>query len=243
MVVSSLQNDLYAKLFEQLKKNAEGKDFQKACVEGLFVYIVENGEKRKVRVRHVRCKVKTAQPLKRHTFQPKDKHTEQYYYVSSHGEAYGIFEYKSKDGQLIYEPDSLFTLSQKIKLGELKERPCPKCIMRKGKEYFHTRTILKEDTILVYPPKEHPEDQFKLTPAEISKRLYRINSIELPNRIKLTRHNLAESFKGRDTITDADFDELPDGFRKSVTTLKFLLLGTDFDIINGKMVPIRKTIE
>ncbi|MCR4958143.1 MAG: hypothetical protein K6B13_05995 [Prevotella sp.] len=225
------------KLFEQLKKNAEGKDFPTACAEGLFVYVVENGEKREVRVRHVRCKAQTAQPLKRHTFQPKDKHAEQYYYVSP-GEAYGIFEYKSNDGKYIYETDNLFSLSQKMKNGELKELPCPKRIIRKGKEYTHTRTILKEDTILVYPPNEQPEDQFKLTPAEISKRLYRINSIELPNRIKLTRHNLTESFKGRDTITDADFADLPDGFRKSVTTLKFLLLGTDFDIVNGKMVPI-----
>ena len=230
------------KLFEQLKKNAEGKDFQKACAEGLFVYVVENGEKRKVCVRHVRCKAQTAQPLKRHTFQPKDKHAEQYYYVSP-GEAYGIFEYKSSDGKFIYETDNLFSLSMKMKNGELKELPCPKHIIRKGKEYTHTRTILKEDTILVYPPKEQQEDQFKLTPAEISKRLYRINSIELPNRIKLTRHNLAESFKGRDTITDDDFNNLPDGFRKSVTTLKFLLLGKDFDIINGKMVPISKTDE
>ena len=223
------------KLFEHLKKNAEGKDFQTACAEGLFVYVVENGEKRKVRVRHVRCKAQTAQPLKRHTFQPKDKHTEQYYYVSP-GEAYGIFEYKSSDGKFIYETDNLFSLSMKMKNGELKELPCPKHIIRKGKEYTHTRTILKEDTILVYPPNEQPEDQFKLTPAEISKRLYRINSIELPNRIKLTRHNLAESFKGRDTITDDDFNNLPDGFRKSITTLKLLLLGKDFDIINGRMV-------
>lgn len=223
------------KLFEHLKKNAEGKDFQTACAEGLFVYVVENGEKRKVRVRHVRCKAQTAQPLKRHTFQPKDRHVEQYYYVSP-GEAYGIFEYKSSDGKFIYETDNLFSLSMKMKNGELKELPCPKHIIRKGKEYTHTRTILKEDTILVYPPKEQPEDQFKLTPAEISKRLYRINSIELPNRIKMTRHNLAESFKGRDTITDDDFNNLPDGFRKSVTTLNFLLLGKDFDIINGRMV-------
>ena len=223
------------KLFEQLKKNAEGKDFQTACAEGLFVYVVENGVKRKVRVRHVRCKAQTAQPLKRHTFQPKDKHTEQYYYVSP-GEAYGIFEYKSSDGKFIYETDNLFSLSKKMKNGELKELPCPHRITRKGKEYTHTRTILKEDTILIYPPNEQPENQFKLTPAEISKRLYRINSIELPNRIKLTRHNLAESFKGRDTITDDDFNNLPDGFRKSITTLKFLLLGKDFDIINGRMV-------
>lgn len=230
------------KLFEQLKKNAEGKDFQTACAEGLFVYVVENGEERKVRVRHVRCKAQTAQPLKRHTFHPKDRHVEKYYYVSP-GEAYGIFEYKSSDGKYIYETDNLFSLSQKMKNGELRELPCPRHITRKGKEYTHTRTILKEATILVYPPNEQPEDQFKLTPAEISKRLYRINSIELPNRIKLTRHNLAESFKGRDTITDDDFNNLPDGFRKSVTTLKFLLLGKDFDIINGKMVPKEKTDE
>lgn len=224
------------KLFDKLKENAKGKDFQKACADGLYIYIVENGVRREVRVRHVRCKAQTAQPLKRHIFQPKDKHVEQYYYVSP-GEAYGIFEYKSRDGKLIYETDNLFTLSRKMKNGELKELSCPKNIMRNGKEYIHTRTILKEDTILVYPSKEQPEDQFNLNPAEVSKRLYRINSIELPNRIKLTRHNLAESFKGRDTINESDFDNLPDGFRKSVTTLKFLLLGTDFDILNGKIVP------
>lgn len=226
------------KLFNKLMKSAKGKDFQKACADGFYITIVEKGIRREVQIRHVRCIVKTAQPLKKHIFQPKKKNKEQFYYVSSHGEAYGLFEYKSNDGKLVYEGDSLFTLSQKMKNGSLIEIPCPKRITRKGKEYIHTRTILKEDTILVFPSKERPADQFVLPLVEISKRLYRINSIELPNRIKLTRHNLAESFKGRDTITDADFKDLPDGFRKSITTLNFLLLGTDFEIINGGIVPI-----
>ena len=227
------------KLFEHLKKNAEGKDFQTACAEGLFVYVVENGEKRKVRVRHVRCKAKTAQPLKKHIFQPKDKHVEPYYYVSSHGEAYGVFEYKSKDGKLIYESDSLFTLSQKMKLGELKELPCPKRIIRKGKEYFHTRTILKEDTILVYPSKEKPEDQFSLEPKEISMRLYRVDSVSIDKRLSLTRHIFSGGLPRGNALKESDFEHLPETLRPTVSDkLHFLVLGTDFDIINGRMVQI-----
>jgi hypothetical protein len=230
------------KLFEQLKKNAEGKDFQKACAEGLFVYVVENGVKRKVRVRHVRCKEKTAQPLKKHTFQPRDKHVEQYYYVSP-GEAYGIFEYKSNDGKYLYVSDSLFTFSEKMKSGRLRETPCPPSIIdKKGNEYFHTRTILKEDTLLIYPSTESPESQFKIDPITLSKRLYRINAIETQRkRIYLTRHTLAKSWTKTNTIDDSDFKDLPDGMRMTISNLHFLLLGTDFDIINGKIVPIRKT--
>lgn len=225
------------KLFEQLKKNAEGKDFQKACAEGLFVYVAENGEKKKVRVRHVRCKAKTAQPLKKHIFQPKDKHVDQYYYVSSHGEAYGVFEYKSKDGKLIYESDSLFTLSQKMKLGELKELPCPKHIIRKGKDYFYTRSILKEDTILVYPSKEKPEDQFSLEPKEISMRLYRVDSVSIDKRLSLTRHIFSGGLPRGNALKESDFEHLPETIRPTVSDkLHFLVLGTDFDIINGRMV-------
>ena len=127
-----------------------------------------------------------------------------------------------------------------MKTGTLTEIPCPKCIKdKKGKEYFHTRTILTNDTILIYPSTERTEDQYHLDAATISKRLYRVNTIEKKEkRMYLTRHNIVKSWTKKNTISDSDFRDLPDGMRMSITKLNFLLLGTDFDIIDGKITPI-----
>ena len=123
------------KLFKKFKAQyPEGTPFRDACAEGFYTYVVENGVRRKVKVRHVRCIAVTAQPLKKHVFQPQHSDKVQYYYVSP-GEAYGVFEYVSKDGERLYESDNLFTLSEKMKNGSLKEVPCPKTIKdKKGKE-------------------------------------------------------------------------------------------------------------
>lgn len=228
------------KLFEKFKKQHSGKSFKNACAEGFYTIIIENGVRRKVRVRHVRCIVRKAQPLKMHIFQPQHGGMKQYYYVSP-GEAYGIFEYKSEDGKCIYESDNLFSLSEKMKNGTLKDISCPKSIIKKGIEYCHIRTILKNDMILIYPPQENAEEQFQLDATTISNRLYRINTIETQGkRLFLTRHNIVKSYTGTATISDSDFCNLPNGMRMTVTKLHFLLLGTDFDIINGKIVPLNK---
>ena len=228
------------KLFKKFKKQHPDKSFKDACAEGFYTYVVENGVRRKVKVRHVRCLAITAQPLKKHLFQPKDGDKEQYYYVSP-GEAYGVFEYISKDGERLYESDNLFTLSEKMKNGTLTETPCPKCITdKKGKEYVHTRTVLKDAIILIFPSSERAEDQYQLDAATVSKRLYRINTIEMQRkRLTLTRHNLVKSWTGKNTIDDTDFMNLPDGMRMSIKNLNFLLLGKDFDIIDGKIVPLK----
>ena len=228
------------KLFKKFKAQyPEGTPFKDACAQGFYTYIVENNIRRKVKVRHVRCLSITAQPLKKHLFQPQNGGNEQYYFVSP-GRAYGIFEYVSKDGGRIFESDNLFSLSEKMKTGTLTEIPCPKCIKdKKGKEYFHTRTILTNDTILIYPSTERTEDQYHLDAATISKRLYRVNTIEKKEkRMYLTRHNIVKSWTKKNTISDSDFRDLPDGMRMSITKLNFLLLGTDFDIIDGKITPI-----
>ena len=227
------------KLFKKFKAQyPEGTPFRDACVEGFHTYVVENGVRRKVKVRHVRCIAVTAQPLKKHVFQPQHSDKEQYYYVSP-GEAYGIFEYVSKEGERLYESDNLFTLSEKMKNGSLKEVPCPKTIKdKKGKEYFHSRTILRDSTILIYPSGESAEAQYHLDAATISKRLFRVNTIERDRkRLSLTRHNIVKSYTGKNGIEDSDFKDLPDGMRMPIAKLNFLLLGTDFDIINGTIIP------
>lgn len=229
-------------LFKKLKKKAGGKTFQKACADGLKIEVIENGVPREILVRHVRCivdKNQSPQALKKHTFQPKNNKEERIIYVSSH-ETYGIFEYQNNEGKLIYESDSLFTLSQKMKNGELIELPCPKRIVKNGKEYIYTRTIRKEDSILLYPSNERPEDQFRLEPDIISKRLYRVDSVALDKRISLTRHYCGGGLPRGHALKDSDFDNLPDTIRPTVSDkMHFLLLGKDFDIVNGKIVPIQ----
>ena len=224
------------KLFDKFEE--KDKDFRKACTDGIYYYALKNGERRKIVVRHVRCIVKKAQPLKKHVFQPRHGGKEQFYYVLSN-EAYGLFEYRSDDGKKIYESDNLFTLSTKMKNGELNEIPCPKRIVVKGKEYKHTRTIHTNDTILIYPSNECPEDQYKIDAKMVSERMYRIHTIyEKDKRVGLTRHNLARTSGNRIAINDSNFGNLPDGALTTIANLHFLLLGTDFVIINGKIVPI-----
>lgn len=230
------------RLFKRLKKKAGEKTFQKACLDGLKIDVIENGVPREILVRHVRCivdKNQSPQALKKHTFQPKNNKEERIIYVSSH-ETYGIFEYQNNEGKLIYESDSLFTLSQKMKNGKLIELPCPKRIVKNGKEYIYTRTIRKEDSILLYPSNERPEDQFRLEPDIISKRLYRVDSVALDKRISLTRHYCGGGLPRGHALKDSDFDNLPDTIRPTVSDkMHFLLLGKDFDIVNGKIVPIQ----
>lgn len=226
------------KLFDKFEEKE--KDFKKACDEGIHICIAENGERRMVRVRRVRCIAKKAQPLKKHIFQPRNDNKERFYYVSSHGEAYGIFEYRSDEGKILYESDSLFTLSTKMKNGEMKEIPCPQHIIRTGKRFIHTRTIRKGDSILIYPETEKPEDQYKLNTAILSNRLYRVDSIELDKRINLVRHFRGSMPKGKAIKKDADYNNLPEAIRPTLSDkLHFLLLGTDFDILNGKIVPLK----
>ena len=68
-----------------------------------------------------------------------------------------------------------------------------------------------------------------------------INTIERERkRLTLTRHNIVKSYTGRETIDESDFENLPDGMRMPIKKLNFLLLGTDFDIIDGKIVPLKK---
>lgn len=224
------------KLFDKFEEKE--KDFRKACDDGIYYYAFKDGERRKVKVRHVRCIAQKAQPLKKHAFQPHNKTKERYYYVSSHGEAYGIFEYRSDDGMLKYEAESLFTLSTKMKKGETKDLLCPRSIICNGKKYIYTRTIRKEDSILIYPPKECPEDQYRLDSATLSKRLYRVDSIGVDKRMQLVRHYCGSMPKGHAIGKDADYNNLPDTIRPTISEkLHFLLLGTDFEIINGKIVP------
>ena len=59
-------------------------------------------------------------------------------------------------------------------------------------------------------------------------------------RLTLTRHNIVKSWTGKNTIDDSDFKDLPDGMRMPITKLHFLLFGTDFDIIDSKIVPLKK---
>lgn len=227
------------KLFKKFKAQyPDGTPFKDACAGGFYTHIKEDGVWRKVKVRHVRCIEKGAQQLKKHIFQPQYSDDEKYYYVSP-GDSYGIFEYVSEDGNSIkYIAENLFTLSNKMKEGVLKEKPCPSTIEVRGIRFNHTRTILKEDTILIYPSTESRANQFKLDRTTISERLYRINSVELDRRLNLTRHNLAMSYTGRDSIDDNDFGNLPDGMRMSISKLNFLLLGTDFEIVNGEIMEL-----
>ena len=180
------------------------------------------------RIRHIRCFAPTnagAIPLKRHTYQ-SNKEYKQFIYASA-GDLYAIGRY-FYNGKYIYKPFSLYTISK----GKLNDG-IPNTIEEKGKT-FHLDYLFKKNDMLILI-KENAEEIKQLSTEEIGKRLYCVKGFERNSGIILTRHNIQDKELGKGTKVD-DFNNLPAKIRCSINTIKFLILGRDFEIIKGKVV-------
>ena len=214
-------------LFKRLKSQfPEDISFKDACQQG--IYMTNNNNEKIHRIRHIRCFAPTNAgpvPLKRHTYQ-SNKEYKQYIYAST-GDLYTIARYFN-NGKYIYKPFNLYTISKdKLNNG------IANTIEEKGKTYHLDYLFKKNDMLLLI--KDNPEEIKKLNTEEIGKRLFYVKAYESDLRITLVKHDIVDYNLGAGQKIES-YDELPIKIRCSINTIKYLILGRDFEITKGKIV-------
>ena len=214
-------------LFKRLKSQfPEDISFKDACQQG--IYMTNNNNEKIHRIRHIRCFAPTNAgpvPLKRHTYK-SNKEYKQYIYAST-GDLYTIARYFN-NGKCIYKPFNLYTISKdKLNNG------IANTIEEKGKTYHLDYLFKKNDMLLLI--KDNPEEIKKLNTEEIGKRLFYVKAYESDLRITLVKHDIVDYNLGAGQKIES-FDELPIKIRCSINTIKYLILGRDFEITKGKIV-------
>lgn len=190
--------------------------------------MTNNNNEKIHRIRHIRCFAPTNAgpvPLKRHTYK-SNKEYKQYIYAST-GDLYTIARYFN-NGKCIYKPFNLYTISKdKLNNG------IANTIEEKGKTYHLDYLFKKNDMLLLI--KDNPEEIKKLNTEEIGKRLFYVKAYESDLRITLVKHDIVDYNLGAGQKIES-FDELPIKIRCSINTIKYLILGRDFEITKGKIV-------
>ena len=214
---------LFKKLKSQFSKDTSFKD---ACLQG--IYMINKKNEKIHRIRHIRCFAPSNAgpvPLKRHTYQ-SDKEYKQHIYASA-GDLYTIARYFN-NGKYMYKPFSLYTIS-KSKLNN----GIPNTIEEKGKTYHLDYLFKKNDMLILF--KDNLQELKRLNTEELGKRLYCVKGFERNSGIILIKHNIQDKELGKGTKID-DFNNLPVKIRCSISNIKFIILGRDFEIIKGKVV-------
>ena len=196
----------------------------------------DNGRK----VRHIRCKapnVKNPLQIKKQTYTSK-KDYKNYYYAEV-GDLYTMCRYENKDTKEVeYKTYNLFQIAQNHK--EYEEF-IPLTIQSKNNNaLFLTQKLTQGQMVLLY--KGTPHELFDMDNDQLSKRLYVINGFESTLQITLVHHANAQSYnelgKGESIKS---FDNIPQKIRQSINVLKYLLMGVDFEIINGRIEFLNKS--
>ena len=214
-------------LFKKLKSQfPEGTSFKDASQTGIYMLNKKNEKIHKIR--HIRCIAPTNAgpvPLKKHTY-PSNKEYKQFVYASA-GDLYTMARY-SNGNRCIYRTFSLYTISK----SEWNNR-IPNTIEEKGKTYNLDYLFKKNDMLLLF--KDDIEEIKELTNEDIAKRLYYVKSFEGDKTISLIKHNTPENNTPEKGSSVKDFNNLPVKIRCSINTINFIILGRDFEIINGKI--------
>lgn len=213
----------------------EGTSFKEACEQG--IYMLDKNGRKVNRIRHIRCYGKNVTnpiKVKRHTYL-SDKEYKQYVWAAlGDGSVYTLCEYVNGSTK-VYQRYTYMDISENRKLGL---EDIPSFISdKKGLSYTLRRKLCKGDMLLVY--KDSPEELLHLDSAELSKRLYKVQSFEGKNNINLRHHLLSsaetnDNDEGKEKKRDRgesikDFAKLPNIIRSSITSFKYLQKGVDFE--------------
>lgn len=214
-------------LFKKLRSQfSEGTSFKEACQIG--IYMLNKKNEKTHRIRHIRCFAPTNAgpvPLKRHTYQSQ-KEYKQFVYASA-GDLYTMARY-SNGSKFIYRPYSLYTISKSKQNNRI-----PNTVEEKGKTYHLDYLFKKNDMLILI--KDNIDEIKELRTEDISNRLYYIKGCEGSSGIILVKHNAQDKELGKGEKI-YDFNNLPIKIRCSINTIKFIILGRDFEIIKGKVV-------
>ena len=222
-------------LFDEIRKQCEGKDFKDACDEGFYMPKCNN------RIRHIRCyayDVKNPLHIKQQTYLSK-KDYKQTYHVKT-GDLYEMCRYRNSDNKVKYK---VLKLSDLIKNGEggygisevIDNGYYLDAILRSGKQVILYKDNKDLDNLLRKPI------DIKL----LSERLYVIERFESANIVNLKKHicskPLNETGRGKAIILKSFDNVLPEKIRQSINELNYLLEDIDFKItLEGKIIFFNK---
>lgn len=222
-------------LFDEIRKQCEGKDFKDACDEGFYMPKCNN------RIRHIRCyayDVKNPLHIKQQTYLSK-KDYKQTYHVKT-GDLYEMCRYRNSDNKVKYK---VLKLSDLIKNGEggygisevIDNGYYLDAILRSGKQVILYKDNKDLDNLLRKPI------DIKL----LSERLYVIERFESANIVNLKKHicskPLNETGRGKAIILKSFDNVLPEKIRQSINKLNYLLEDIDFKItLEGKIIFFNK---
>ena len=209
-------------------------DFKTAIAEkgGLF----DNGRK----VRHIRCYTSVKKPLQIKEQTYKSKKDYKNYYYAEVGDLCTMCKYENKDTKEVkYIPYNLFEIAQNHKeCGEFIPRTTQS---DNNNTLYLCQKLTRGQMVLIY--KDTPHELFDIDNDQLSKRLYVINGFEKKScLIKLIHHANAQPDKelGKGESIKS-FDNIPQKIRQSINGLKYLLIGVDFEIINGRIEFLNKS--
>ena len=222
-------------LFDEIRKQCEGKDFKDACDEGFYMPKCNN------RIRHIRCyayDVKNPLHIKQQTYLSK-KDYKQTYHVKT-GDLYEMCRYRNSDNKVKYK---VLKLSDLIKNGEggygisevIDNGYYLDAILRSGKQVILYKDNKDLDNLL------RKQIDIKL----LSERLYVIERFESANIVNLKKHicskPLNETGRGKAIILKSFDNVLPEKIRQSINELNYLLEDIDFKItLEGKIIFFNK---
>ena len=228
---------LYNRLIQpfcQEGSNEPSVDFKTAITEqgGLK----DNGRK----VRHIRCYTSVKKPLQIKEQTYKSKKDYKNYYYAEVGDLYTMCKYENKDTKEVkYIPYNLLEIADEHKkCGEFIPRTTKS---KKNNTLYLTQKLTQGQMVLLY--RDTPLELFDMDNDQLSKRLYVINGFEKQSCvIKLIHHANAQPDKelGKGESIKS-FDNIPQKIRQSINVLKYLLIGVDFEIINGRIEFLNKS--
>lgn len=221
-------------LFDEIRKQCEGKDFKDACDEGFYMPKCNN------RIRHIRCyayDVKNPLHIKQQTYL-SEKDYKQTYHVKT-GDIYVMCRYRNADNNVKYEVLKLSDISKNgTKSYGISE------VIDNG--YYLDAILRSGKQVILYKDKKDLDNLLR-KPIDIkllSERLYVIERFESDKRIILKKHICSKPDKDLESkaiSSESLYNGLPEKIRQSINVLNYLLEDVDFKItLEGKIVFLNK---
>ena len=224
-----VDQNLYAIIESQIP---EGVSFKEALENGIYmIKNGKNGEKIKTnRIRHIRCFAPTnAGPvdIKKQSYQSKQDY-KNFYYASPGDLPYlCVYEHTEKPNKRIFEPYNLLRLAS-----DKQKHKFPSTIVKKKDIYRLKQVLKRNDTILIY--ENSVEDVYKMDQEKLHSLVYTIDRFETPNKAHLYHMNCSKSV--HNNRRSAVFSDLEPALLCTLSTLKWLTLGIDFDFDGNNIV-------
>jgi len=224
-------------LIKRLQQQYQGKTFNEACEEGLYLED-KKGIKRKIR--HIRCYTSVKNPLaiKDQTYLSDKTYKNKYY--AEVGDLYVMCKYKSENDKI--KEYVIYSLFDICKNRENYSESIPKIYNNKYGVKLYLDYILKSGMRIIITKED--EDVRELDKDKLLRRLYVISGFENDgSRIIIKNHLCAKEEKvlGKGESVK-DYDHLPDKIRCSINTLSYLIEGINFEISQSGVIKFYKQI-